>query len=315
MLTIPKPYPDELLYSVLARYFIRSGYCSARKVQVKLFDTLPQQPWDVFLPSNLNRLTQKLWTKPTYTPDYFIQNHTLYPYYSQFLVPVEAELLKRVMTHQGNASISIIAKIPINVDKAYQSCLRFCPNCFEQETNILGEAYWHRIHQIPGVLLCPIHKAVLLKSNVNLNAGSLHYHAADSDTCLTNTSTTQYTDLSLRKMIAYVETIQCLLSSHLSFRGLAWLRKRYQKYSLQKDFLKSESTTKFTFRDSKFFDDFCSFYGEEFLDHILPISFQTSKDYFVQCLLACDLSQTVDRARHILLINFLAPTLTEFFDC
>lgn len=313
MLTIPKPYPDELLYSILVRYYIRSGYGRVSKVQVKLFDTLPQQPWDIFLPSNLNRLTRKLWTKAKYIPDYFIQNHTLYPFYSQFLIPIEAELLRRVMIQQDNASISMIAKIPLDVDKAHQSYLKFCPKCFEQESDELGEAYWHRAHQIPGIVLCPDHEVPLLNSTVCLNSKALHYVAADSDTCPIKGSEPCYTDLTKYRMTAYTETLERLLNRHLPFRGLAWLRKRYQDYALQKGFLKFETATNFTFDETKFFEELCNFYGEEFLDNILPVSFQSSKHQFMQCLLACDLSQTIDRVRHILLIIFLADSLQNFF--
>lgn len=313
MLTIPKPYPDELLYSVLVRYYIRSGYDRVNKVQVKLFDTLPQQSWDIFLPSNLNRLTKKIWTKANYTPDYFIQNHTLYPFYSQFLIPVEAEFLRRVMTQQGNASIAMIAKVPLDVDKAHQSFLKFCPRCFEQESDELGEAYWHRTHQIPGIVLCPDHQVSLLNSTVYLNSEALHYIAADSDTCPIKDNVPSYTDLTKDRMIAYIETLERLLNLHLPFRGLAWLRKRYQHYAAQKGFLKFETATNFAFSETKFFEELCDFYGEEFLDNILPVPFQSSKHQFIQCLLACDLEQTIDRVRHILLINFLSDSLQDFF--
>lgn len=311
--TLPKPYPDELLYSILGRYYIRSGYSRVRKVQVKLFDTPFQQPWDILLPGNLNRLTRKLWTKANYTPDYFIQNHTLYPFYAQFLIPAEAELLRRTMIQQGNASIPMISKISLKIEETCQGYLKFCPQCFKHETDEIGEAYWHRTHQIPGVLVCPDHRVPLLNSAVCLKMNDLHYVAADSDSCQISDTTTLYTDLTIYMMTTYIETLECLINSHLSFRGLAWLRKRYQQYSIQKGFLEFETSTKFRFDESKFFDDFRSFYGEEFLNTVSPLSFQSSKDQFVQCLLACDLSQTINRVHHILLINFLAPTLQEFF--
>jgi hypothetical protein len=313
MLTLPKPYADELLYSILVRYYIRSGYRKVKEAQVKLFDTLPQQPWDILLPSNLKRLTRKLWTKANYTPDYFIQGHTLYPFYAQFLIPVETELLRQVMVQQGRASIPTIAKIPLNVEKAYHSYLKFCPQCFEQESEGLGEAYWHRTHQIPGIVLCPDHEVPLLNSTVCLNSKALHYIAADSDTCPISNNVPSYTDLTKHRMTAYTESLERLLNRQIPFRGLAWLRKRYHHYAAQKGFLKFDTATNFTFDETKFFEELCDFYGEEFLDNILPVSFQASKQQFIQCLLACDLEQTIDRVRHILLINFLSDSLQDFF--
>jgi len=315
MLTIPKPYPDELLYSILVRYYIRSGYGRVSKVQVKLFDTLPQQAWDIFLPSNLSRLTRKLWTKAKYTPDYFIQHHTLYPFYSQFLVPVEAELLRQVMIQQKNTSIPMTAKVSLDVDTAHQSHLKFCPKCFDQESEELGEAYWHRTHQIPGIVLCPDHEVPLLNSTVCLNSNSIHYIAADSDTCPVPNTDIKYAISTLKKMVAYTETLESLINSSISFKGMGWLRKRYQKYAVQKGFLQFQTSNKFIFAEAKFVDEFIGFYGNEFLSSILPISVENSKEHFVQCLLACDLSQTIDRVTHILIINFLAGSLQDFFEC
>ncbi len=38
---------------------------------------------------------------------------------------------------------------------------RYCPECRSRELDTLGVAYWHRIHQIPIVLLCPEHHVPL----------------------------------------------------------------------------------------------------------------------------------------------------------
>jgi hypothetical protein len=43
--------------------------------------------------------------------------------------------------------------------------LRFCPCCVEQDRSNFGETYWHRIHQVPGVEVCPHHVTFLEESN------------------------------------------------------------------------------------------------------------------------------------------------------
>ena len=44
--------------------------------------------------------------------------------------------------------------------------LRYCPACVNRERSRFGEAYWHRSHQFPGVLICTEHKAWLEESEV-----------------------------------------------------------------------------------------------------------------------------------------------------
>ena len=41
------------------------------------------------------------------------------------------------------------------------SIYRFCPMCLEADLRLCGEPYWHRVHQLPNVVLCPLHLCVL----------------------------------------------------------------------------------------------------------------------------------------------------------
>src|SRR5207248_8301428 len=41
----------------------------------------------------------------------------------------------------------------------------FCPKCVAEDRQNFGECYWHRVHQVPGVLVCPAHGDTLLNSD------------------------------------------------------------------------------------------------------------------------------------------------------
>lgn len=56
----PTPYPDELLYSVVARYHLRSGNKSFQKTHEELFETTELQQNKIILPNNLNFLVSQL---------------------------------------------------------------------------------------------------------------------------------------------------------------------------------------------------------------------------------------------------------------
>lgn len=93
----PKLYPDELLYSALARYHIRSGNKSFRQTDVDLFKYHSQQLCKVALPGNLSYLVKNLHLFSNHNTETLIQNHTLYPFYATFLTLQEAWLLKDSM--------------------------------------------------------------------------------------------------------------------------------------------------------------------------------------------------------------------------
>ena len=53
--------------------------------------------------------------------------------------------------------------------------------CIESDTRIYGEPYWHRIHQLPGVYICPIHGSVIIDSGVELDDLRRDYYPLLSD--------------------------------------------------------------------------------------------------------------------------------------
>lgn len=46
--------------------------------------------------------------------------------------------------------------------------LRYCPQCFDEDIATYGEPYWHRLHQIPGIAVCPRHGCWLADTEITL---------------------------------------------------------------------------------------------------------------------------------------------------
>lgn len=79
----PIPYPNELIYSVIARYAVHNGIISPKYLTEELFNSRNLTPtYD--LSTHLDRLA-------SYLPDHYdahslIQNHTLFPLLSHSLI-------------------------------------------------------------------------------------------------------------------------------------------------------------------------------------------------------------------------------------
>jgi len=58
--------------------------------------------------------------------------------------------------------------------------LRFCPACVEDERDEFGECYWHRVHQTPGIEVCPVHAVWLESSLIQIPEGDGAYAAEDT---------------------------------------------------------------------------------------------------------------------------------------
>lgn len=310
----PTPYQDELLYSVIARYHIRSGNRSFRQTDIDLFNYHSQQAAKVILSNNLDYLVKNFPVGSKQTRENLIQNHTLYPFYVTFLTAPEAWIVKDLMIKKLNNSLFQAAKIARTDTEDSRKFFRFCPLCLEEDAQTYGEAYWHRIHQTPGVLVCPIHGTALQDSLVSLETIGIHYDAASPENCPLGSNSTTYLDETLQKLLMFAKEIEWLVNHcYFPFKGMAWLRKQYQFYLAEQGFLKTYSRSKFTFDSQKFVSATAEFYGNDFLGQINPVLVEKSEAYFANCLLACDINPFIDRVTHLLLITFLAGSIKLFF--
>jgi hypothetical protein len=160
----PDPYPDELLYSLCARYSDRVRYPDHRMVMVELFGS-PKVTVAIDLPSHLGHLGAFLSPHSYYTLDNLINNHTLLPYLKHFFDCTSLERIRAGMLGTARQIVHYRSRFmkPRTTSSAY---LRSCPVCIEEDINVFGSSYWHRIHQVPGVEVCPTHALFLEKSNV-----------------------------------------------------------------------------------------------------------------------------------------------------
>lgn len=164
----PDPFPDELLYSVCARFHSRLQYSNKKSVLQELFDSSSCTAI-VDLPCRLGSLVAALPPGHNYSVDQLIDNHTLLPFFSSFLPPEQITKIREDMYGSGGLKVHrrsglMASRIPT------PELFRFCPECVLEDRNRNGETYWHRIHQLPGVLVCPIHSLLLENTNVRRNS-------------------------------------------------------------------------------------------------------------------------------------------------
>ncbi len=304
------PYPDELLYSVVARYHIRSGNKSFRQTHEELFETVELQPDKIVLPNNLNFLVSQLPQGSQLTIESLIKRNTLYPFFRSFLTPVEIYSFKDLLRSKSSISISQTAKIS---DKERNRVLKFCHKCCAEDEQHYGEAYWHRQHQIPGMLACLKHEVPLLDSTISLENKQIHYYAA-SQVNLDEVNQANYSEDFERKVLSIAQELDWLSSNYIEFQGMTWLRNKYKSLLIDKEFVTKYSRTKFRYHNELFTEAFVEFYGKEFLQAIQPQTWEKLNIYLEYSLFSCDITQTIDRITHVLLIKFLCGSIRNIFD-
>lgn len=158
----PEIYPDELLYSLLARFYTKSGYPCYWYAAEDLFQSKTVRPDIEFVnqytPAALQRITKDMSMAD------MVLNHTMFPCYGRFL-PLERrqKAYESLVKMQGNYhNLLPMAKRKTDLERY----LRYCPICAEADRERYGESYWHRVHQMQGVDICPFHHCRLVDSSV-----------------------------------------------------------------------------------------------------------------------------------------------------
>lgn len=91
-----------------------------------------------------------------------IYNHTAYPFVIPFKTNSKRETTFNNMLNPGSKPASVINQI--NQLMTFDDHFHHCSKCFEEDIFNYGESYWRRIHQMPGVLICPHHNELLMKT-------------------------------------------------------------------------------------------------------------------------------------------------------
>ena len=160
----PDPYPDELLYSVIARY--------GKRLRIRHYRTLPRQLFGyrsaramIDLPYRLSYLTTKIPGEYHKQPERIASEMTLLPLHMPFLRLQLGQKLRESMIDRLQGASPVPA---INSRRCIRNrSLRFCPACWKEQEKTMGERYWCRVHQAFGCLVCHVHKIPIWESPVS----------------------------------------------------------------------------------------------------------------------------------------------------
>lgn len=181
----PETYPDELIYSVLARYFVHSGYISNLSFFNEIYLSGNIRPDIEFMNQTVPEIRQQFEKQIPW--EQVIWKHTMYPYYSRFADDNKREEAWLSMINMGKGESTVQPKfsriLSISQSEKEKYCLKYCPLCAEKDRELYGETYWHRRHQIRGLNICYVHGCRLYDSGVSLMSynGSSVFRCAEHE--------------------------------------------------------------------------------------------------------------------------------------
>ncbi len=155
----PEIFPDETLFSFVSRYHRLTGFREFRNTVELLFGTHKVSLHCDF-PQYLHVASAMLF--PEEEPSLVIDNLTIFPYFRPYLSSRQIEKATAYLTGRQTGAIkTLLGMVASQVGAA--TLYRYCPACLDADRCTYGQAYWHRIHQIPGVWVCPAHQLPLFE--------------------------------------------------------------------------------------------------------------------------------------------------------
>ena len=158
MLTyFPSTYPDEWWYSVLCRYHVRSGHPKHATTISELYNGRPMVHGRLVPGGDCTAVLSNL-PPGVLSIDDVLANHTLLPYYTRFFqADKKRQVWDALLDGHGSGITSLRTQMPDGTEG-----LKYCPTCYLLDTEKYGEPFWHRVHQIPLLPICPMHQVPLV---------------------------------------------------------------------------------------------------------------------------------------------------------
>lgn len=291
-------YPDELLYSFVARYHAYSKNISIKHTVSDLF-TNQFQISTPDLPINLKNLFDQIKVFKSFELDDFLGKHTFFNFYTNFIGEESKKFVKNVM-YTGVKKGAIHMKTGVMASGIKENeFFYYCPSCVNEDIEQFGETYWHLTHQLTGAIACMKHKILLKKSDVLFRSKKRFEFVpaaeAIKDSFLRKDNTQFVSEIVLKI------TKECTILSSQNFNFcLKKLQGVYKSLLLRQGFITGKSFVD----QEKLANSFESYYGKELLCQLQSTVSYSNPSCWLKSITRKH-RKSFHPIRHILLILFL----------
>lgn len=293
------PYPDELMYSAIARYHFYSGNLDCKDTLEEVFQSRSVIP-SVKIGSHFVILAEQLGSN--YPVETILANHTIYPYYAMFLSKQRQQEIVQDVGGDGQALYARLGMIAGSICRKVG--LYYCPECTKNDVEQFGEPYIHREHQLQGIDYCPHHEVQLRKYPVD------------------TTSRIEYIRFELKNMnlsSIYKADPFAKISIHLSKQAYKLLQLPLHKFSREDIKLKYRTllcelsliTVSNRVRQKELYQAFKSKFPKGFLEKYKS-TLNIADEYNWLKVITRNTKRHVHPFRHLLMLYFLEQDMDEF---
>lgn len=300
---ITQPFNDEIFYSWFGRYHLLSGNINSSETDINLFNKNTYKK-SINYPHNLNYLCSQLPIALNISTDSIINNNTCFPFFKCFLKTQFSNYLVDIMKYGSTTPENNTKKI---CNLFNDRIIKICPKCINEDRKINHFSYIHRIHQIPGIFICPHHIIPLEYIDLSKTKYSTNYFIFDN---IINYRTPYKIDCTIYEELFKLQSDICkLIKSDISNYSIEKIISKYK----QKLILKNYSSLSGTINYNKLTTDFFNYYPQNLLD-FLKLDLNKNTTRYPLSNLIRNIDTKFNPIKHLLFIKFLFDDIESFIN-
>lgn len=297
-----RPFPGENWYSILSRYHFASAHLTHRATSLEIFGRTPELHPTMVLPYQIQRVDILIPPESGLNSIQMMKEHSVWPYLRFSSLYQEKAILPIIAAHSRRGR-RLQTRIMADVQHSDKR-LRFCPLCARDDCKKEGEAYWHLLPQMKGVLYCHIHGVPTHVSDTPRQTHLRTYYPASSVLKIPSLSASGRTKVDPNKsrnedwLIQLSSTIAWMLDSGCRLKDPGQMERYY---------MKTLTETGMAWTDIR--NEFVKIYPES-----LHLVFEGPDEvqYFLQKV-GVGLTQKFTPLDHALLLTYMEPA-KSFYD-
>ncbi|MCH4460905.1 TnsD family transposase [Staphylococcus haemolyticus] len=290
------PYPDELLYSAVARYHFYNGNIDCKDTLKELFGSRSVIS-SVGIGSHLSFLANQLGEH--YSVESLLANHTIYPYYASFLSKERQQEILEDVKGDGKGLYARLGFVAGGICR--KDGLYYCSKCAKADVEKYGEPYIHREHQLEAINYCSHHEIRLRKYPIQSDS-RIEYVRFELKHM--NFSELEEVDPYKSISVGLAKLAYQLLQLPLHQLNRSQIRMKYNSLLQEKNLM----TAGKRIRQKELYEAFSAFYPQDFLKQY-ESNLDEDYEYNWLKILLRNSKRHVHPFRHVLFLYFMKQNI------
>lgn len=297
------PYPNELIYSAIARYHFYHGSINFKDTLEELFQSRTIGA-SLEIGSRFTLLVENI--GPNHLVESLMADHSIYPYYAPFLSKVRQKNILTDVKENGGKLHHRIGMTAGSICR--KNGIYYCSKCAFEDIERYGEPFIHREHQLQGIDYCANHKCKLRKyaSDSSLRSRLEYIRFEEQLLDLTTSEeedVNEYREIQIRLAEMANQLFQIPLNQYSNEEVKLKYRTLFRKYNL----INFSNQVKQEELHKSFIESFPQGFLEKYE---CTVDYQVRENWLK--LLLQNVSTTIHPFRHLLVLYFLGEDIISF---